>query len=59
MGGGDESRVRTGSLSVEILCQHENIPAAKKKLMIRIEAIAESNEDRRAPVTICAVIDKR
>ena len=67
MGGGDKSKegatsVRTGGLWMEILCEHERIPAGKRidsAFMIRIRAIAESNQDRRAPVTICAVIDKR
>ena len=67
MGGGDKSKegatpVHAGALWMEILCEHERIPAGKRTdsaFMIRIRAVAESNQDRRAPVTICAVIDKR
>ena len=67
MGGGEKGKegatpVHTGALWTEILCEHERIPAGKRTesaFMVRIRAVAESNQDRRAPVTICAVIDRR
>ena len=68
MGGGkpnekdDGAASATDTLQAEILCEYEQIPGGIKQdcaLMIRVKAAEPPNEDRRAPVTICAAIDRR
>jgi Mg-chelatase subunit ChlD len=44
----------------ELLCEYLKIPATSTEvtLMARIRAVAQASEERRAPVTICAAIDR-
>ena len=69
MGGGNKPKegaeaaaAATGTLQAEVMCEYERIPAGTKQdcaLMLRVKAAPPLNEDRRAPVTICAAIDRR
>lgn len=68
MGGGDKPKdgssgaSDSSTLQVEVICEYEQIPADKKQeccLMVRVKAAPPMNEDRRAPITICAAIDRR
>ena len=68
MGGGDNKDgakpVEKSSLSLTVLCQYEEIPLQRARqldcsLLVKIKAVAEQNEDRRAPVTLIATIDRR
>ena len=45
----------------ELLSEFMKVSAARTEitLMAKIRALAQVNEDRRAPVTICAAIDRR
>ena len=45
----------------ELLCEYMKIPATQTDvtLMAKIRAMAQVSEERRAPVTICAAIDRR
>lgn len=45
----------------ELLSEFMKVPVAATEvtLMAKIRAMAQVNEDRRAPVTICAAIDRR
>ena len=45
----------------ELLCEFLKIPKSPTQvtLMLKVRAVAQATEDRRAPVTICAVIDRR
>ena len=45
----------------ELLCEFMKVPAASTEvtLMAKVRAMAQVNEERRAPVTICAAIDRR
>ena len=59
---GEDGASARGTLQAEILCEYEQIPGGTKQecaLMIRVKAAEPLNEDRRAPVTICAAIDRR
>lgn len=66
MGGGNKPKegaaadAATGTLQTEVLCEYERIPPGTKQdcaLMVRVKAAPPLNE--RAPVTICAAIDRR
>lgn len=73
MGGGDgkkESGATGGggsegdSLSLSLISQYNEIPLERGReidlsFLVRIKAVAEMNEDRRAPVTLIATIDRR
>ena len=59
-GGGNE----TDSLSLSLISQYNEIPLERGReidlsFLVRIKAVAEMNEDRRAPVTLIATIDRR
>ena len=45
----------------ELLSEFMKVPAASTEvtLMAKVRAMAQVNEERRAPVTICAAIDRR
>ena len=45
----------------ELLCEFLKIPPSQTEvtLMAKVSAMAEVSEERRAPVTICAAIDRR
>ena len=45
----------------ELLSEFMKVPAASTEvtLMAKVRAMAQVSEDRRAPVTICAAIDRR
>ena len=45
----------------ELLCEYLKIPKSPTEvtLMLKVRAVAQATEDRRAPITICAVIDRR
>uniref|UniRef100_A0A1X7TRL4 VWFA domain-containing protein n=1 Tax=Amphimedon queenslandica TaxID=400682 RepID=A0A1X7TRL4_AMPQE len=71
MGGGDgkkESGATGGgserdSLSLSLISQYNEIPLERGReidlsFLVRIKAVAEMNEDRRAPVTLIATIDR-
>ena len=70
MGGGDQKKESgaTGgsqldSLSLTVISQYDEIPLERRELphslLVKIRAVSELNEDRRAPVTIIATIDRR
>ena len=50
-------------LKLELTCEFKQIPSnvtnLKCSLLSTVTAEAQSNEDKRAPVTICAAIDRR
>lgn len=68
MGGGDQKKsgataaANNDSLSLQVLCQYDQIPSRRSidcTLLVKITATSELNEDRRAPVTLVATIDRR
>lgn len=68
MGGGDQKKsgataaASNDALSLQVLCQYEQIPSQYQMdctLLVKIKATSELNEDRRAPVTLVATIDRR
>ena len=71
MGGGDQKKESgaTGgsqldSLSLTVISQYDEIPLERRRelphsLLVKIRAVSELNEDRRAPVTIIATIDRK
>ena len=65
MGGGNKQKEgadAVGTLQAEVLCEYEQIPGGRRQdcaLMVRVRAAPPPNEDKRAPVTICAAIDRR
>ena len=68
MGGGEVpkgavggSKSPTPSLAAQTLCEYMKIPATQTKvtIMAKIRAVAQQDENRRAPITICAAIDRR
>lgn len=68
MGGGDKKEgakpLDVPSLSLTVLCQYDEIPLERRtqlhcSCLVKIKAVAEMNEDRRAPVTLIATIDRR
>lgn len=73
MGGGDKKKEdegatpsggSTNTLSLNVVAQYDEIPLERRReipvsLLVRIKAITQSNEDRRAPVTLIATIDRR
>ena len=65
MGGGGKDKDASNEeiLSLELTCEFKQIPAKvtnlKCSLLSTIKAGAQSNDDKRAPVTICAAIDRR
>lgn len=67
MGGGEVVKGAEGgkkpaaSLELEVLSEYMKIPATRTEVtvMARIKALAQQDGDRRAPVTICAAIDRR
>ena len=54
-------REKPSCLVPELLCEFMKVPATGTDvtLMAKIRAMAEVSEERRAPVTICAAIDRR
>jgi hypothetical protein len=56
-----ESPEKPSCLVPELLCEYLKIPKSPTEvtLMLKVRAVAQATEDRRAPVTICAVIDRR
>lgn len=52
---------RQETLHLEVFTDFDKLPPWPSALMVMasLEAQCESNEDRRAPVTLCAVIDRR
>ncbi len=66
MGGGDKNKedpmaTPDSSLILETLSEYLKIPVSSSEVtvMAKVTALAQPNEDRRAPVTICAAIDRR
>jgi len=66
MGGGEkpkegEEETMPPSLVVEVLSEYMKIPITQCEVtaMAKIKALAQLNEERRAPITICAAIDRR
>jgi hypothetical protein len=71
MGGGKEKsedgatpRFNPASLSLSVTCQYSDVPLVRGRqlpcsLLAKIKAVSEMNEDRRAPVTVIATIDRR
>lgn len=66
MGGGDKSNdgstaTPESSLLLEVCAEYMKIPVTETEVttMAKVTALSPSNEDRRAPVTICAAIDRR
>jgi len=67
MGGGDLTKKDESatpphsSLVVEVLSEYLKVTteASTVTIMAKVRALAQPNEDRRAPVTICAAIDRR
>lgn len=68
MGGGDQKKsgatasASNDALSLQVLCQYDQIPSHYQMdctLLVKIKATSELNEDRRAPVTLVATIDRR
>ena len=49
------------SLVVEVLSEYMKIPITQCEVttMAKIRALAQPNEEKRAPITICAAIDRR
>ena len=45
----------------ELVCEYLKIPKSSTEvtLMLKVKAVEQATEERRAPVTICAVIDRR
>ena len=68
-GGGDKKKEEEKDssndevLKLELTSEFEQIPRRatnlKCSLLAKVTAEAQSNEDKRAPVTICAAIDRR
>ena len=69
MGGGDAKKKEDGKdssddvLTLELACEYKQIPVSavnlRCSLLAKVTASAQNNEDKRAPVTICAAIDRR
>ena len=55
------SQEQPSCLVPELLSEFMKVPSAPTEvtLMAKIRAMAQVNEERRAPVTICAAIDRR
>ncbi len=60
-GGVDEGQVPASSLIPEVLCEFMKIPATMTEVtaMAKIRATVQQDENRRAPITICAAVDRR
>ena len=64
MGGGDKPREGgvpdSPALVVEAVCEFMKIPATKREMtvMAKLRARLQPDEDRRAPISICAAIDR-
>lgn len=70
MGGGDKSKLAEGedvgsknppsTLVLEALSEYMKIPVSKTEVtvMAKVRARSQSDEERRAPITICAAIDR-
>ena len=56
----NQSSVRD-TLHVEVFNEYDKVPPwpTSMTVMASLEALTESNDSKRAPVTICAVIDRR
>ena len=65
MEGGEKSKEEEESLPpslvVEVLSEYMKIPITQCEVttMAKIRALAQPNEEKRAPITICAAIDRR
>lgn len=66
MGGGDEKKDAGAAvkhtLLLSVLSEYDSIPDNKLvecTVMAQVRAKEQENEERRAPVTICAAIDRR
>ena len=66
MGGGndkkDSDQATNDGLHLSILSEYDTVPSNKLvecTVMAQIKAKEQENEERRAPVTICAAIDRR
>lgn len=55
------SQSRSDTLHLEVFTDFDKLPPWPSALMVMasLEALYESNDERRAPVTLCAVIDRR
>lgn len=55
------SQSRRDTLHLEVFTDFDKLPPWPSALMVMasLEALCESNDERRAPVTLCAVIDRR
>ena len=70
MGGGDKNKEDGGaesgtpappSLDLVALSEYDKVPLSRVEVtvMAKIKAVSQDNEERRAPITICAAIDRR
>ncbi len=69
MGGGDKNKddpmdtssIPDSALILETLSEYLKITTGLSEVtvMAKVTALAQPNEDRRAPITICAAIDRR
>ena len=66
MGGGDKTKTtrevsQQEALHLEVFTDYERITPAQTDVMVlaTVTAAPLANEERRAPITICAAIDRR
>ena len=66
MGGGDKAKTtreasQQEALHLEVFTDYERITPAQTDVMVlaTVTAAPLANEERRAPITICAAIDRR
>ena len=60
--GNDEPGKDVTALQLELMCEYDKVPVPANlqcSLLAKITANSQPNEDKRAPVTICAAIDRR
>jgi len=52
---------RQDTLHLEAFMEFDKLPPWPSSLMVMasLEAVCQSNDERRAPITLCAVIDRR
>lgn len=57
----EEGDPPASSLIPEVLCEYMKIPAGATEvtIMAKVRATVQQDENRRAPITICAAVDRR
>ena len=60
-GGEVAGKPPASSLVPEVLCEYMKIPVTQTEVtvMAKVRAVSQQDETRRAPITICAAIDRR